>query len=1126
MLQTSRLALIAALSCLLAGATAPPGSRAPNLADRLRAQRAIERVSYGYQTGATLPFEQAVPDALIRRKVVEALKESAALETFWGTRLTPAMLRREVERMGRQTRMPDRLRELYAALGNDPVLVEECLARPALATRLSHRFFDADERIHAAARDAAERLRSDLLEGRIDPRAAHPDRQLIRLRRSGHDPLRDTAGPAPDGASVLEAPEFDRVTAALPERTGVPGPVRDEDGAFTIPVPLARGDGSIDVAVYRLPKRTWDEWWRDVRSGIDESMVAPVAEAAPLPPIAAASCALETWDTFPDDRAPDARRSHVAVWTGSRMIVWGGYDSALDRVNTGGLYDPATDTWLPMPLEDAPSPRSGATGVWTGDRLIVWGGENRIGLDTGGAYDPLSNFWAPISTVGAPSARTAHTAVWTGNKMVVWGGGGNFGSDTTGGRYDISTDTWEATSTVGAPSARFGHTAVWTGTEMAIWGGAPGGALYDPAADTWRPIATLNAPADRSDHTAVWTGNRMVVWGGSPLPGGGITSTGALYDPAQDKWTTMLASNPPGARAGHTAVWTGGEMLVWGGTLLNNTGGRYNPSTDTWAPLSTTNAPAARRLHSAVWTGEVMIVWGGLGCPGSYCPSFVSGGRYDPTSDSWTPTFTGNVPYPRIAHTAIWTGNQLIVWGGQFGGGSPPFWLATGGRYDPVVDAWQPTATLGAPSARSEHTAVWSGNRMIVWGGGGEFTGLAIGGRYDPIADAWSPVSTTNAPATRRLHTATWTGSRMIVFGGYTGPTAVNTGGRYDPVADTWAPTSITGAPGPRAGHSAVWTGSRMIVWSGINDSTGGVYDPAGDSWTLTSTTSAPSGRLFHGAVWTGSEMIVWGGQFGTTPKNDGAIYDPAHDSWRSMSPVGAPAPRTRLGAVWTGSEMLIWGGLDESGAYIHYGDGARYSPTTGTWAPLGSPGAPAGRSSPGIVWTGDRMLVWGGSNNYASDGAGGSYCWCTAPTWYHDSDGDGLGNTIPSIVACAAPPGHASSGGDCDDGNPSIWSTPGEARDLMFTNQSTVAWSPPALPGAAADTYDLLRSPVASDFSSTEAVCVTTDIAGTTAGDAAEPSVGKFLFYLVRARNGCPSGQGTLGTASDGSPRSGRSCP
>ena len=66
----------------------------------------------------------------------------------------------------------------------------------------------------------------------------------------------------------------------------------------------------------------------------------------------------------------------------------------------------------------------------------------------------------------------------------------------------------------------------------------------------------------------------------------------------------------------HTAVWTGSEMIVWGGLTTAaalNTGGRYDPATDSWTATSTTNAPEARYYHTAVWTGTGMIVWGGDG---------------------------------------------------------------------------------------------------------------------------------------------------------------------------------------------------------------------------------------------------------------------------------------------------------------------------------------------------------------------------------------------------------------------------------------------------------------------------------------------------------------------------------
>ena len=94
-------------------------------------------------------------------------------------------------------------------------------------------------------------------------------------------------------------------------------------------------------------------------------------------------------------------------------------------------------------------------------------------------------------------------------------------------------------------------------------------------------------------------------------------------------------------------------MIVWGGGANNvgyqNTGGRYNPSTDSWVATTTNAAPTKRFSHTAVWTGTEMIVWGG----GTNTTSLNTGGRYNPSTDSWTATTTTNAPQGRRAHTAV-----------------------------------------------------------------------------------------------------------------------------------------------------------------------------------------------------------------------------------------------------------------------------------------------------------------------------------------------------------------------------------------------------------------------------------------------------------------------------------------
>jgi len=379
-----------------------------------------------------------------------------------------------------------------------------------------------------------------------------------------------------------------------------------------------------------------------------------------------------------------------------------------------------------------------------------------------------------------------------------------------------------------------------------------------------------------------------------------------------DTWSPTL-TEVPDRRANHTAVWTGTEMIVWGGDSASyslNTGGRYSPATDTWTPTSIgVNVPPPSRYHTAIWTGTEMIVWGGLSddpITGNGL-RLNSGARYDPANDSWTPTSTGaNTPTGRYAHLAVWTGTEMIVWGGV-GGVSPP----NGGRYHPATNSWTPIAAgANAPFALAGgNQAVWTGTELIVWAN--------PGGRYNPVTDSWSPMSTSASVPFLPGYSAVWTGTEVIVWGGsdFNQSDWINTGGRYNPSTDTWMATSTAaGVPTPRERHTAVWTGSKMIVWGGrgvgyFND--GAAYDPSSDSWVALASNTLTS-RLGHSAIWTGTEMIVWGGYKSNSPYldsyyNTGGRYNPTSDTWRPTSiDAGTPTRRVTHTAVWTGTEMIV----------------------------------------------------------------------------------------------------------------------------------------------------------------------------------------------------------------------------
>ncbi len=211
---------------------------------------------------------------------------------------------------------------------------------------------------------------------------------------------------------------------------------------------------------------------------------------------------------------------------------------------------------------------------------------------------------------------------------------------------------------------------------------------------------------------------------------------GYSFDPANNTWTAISTVNAPPPRRGHSAVWTGTEMIVWSGVdnifgSFLKSGAIYNPSTDTWRPMSAINSPSARNGHRSFWTGTKMIVWGGEESYQQQAPA-NTGGIYDLATDSWT--LIQNSPMTgRLGMFAAWTGNEMVIWGGQ----NSSAWsvnYSDGARFNPTTGVWKMMDSLGAPSARSfgisENIAgTWTGKCLLFFGGSTNGNS-AVGGTY------------------------------------------------------------------------------------------------------------------------------------------------------------------------------------------------------------------------------------------------------------------------------------------------------------------------------------------------------------------------------------------------------------
>ena len=133
---------VIALSSALQSAKSQNQARAFSFAERVVFQRAIEDVYWRHRTwpkenrNPKPSLDAVMSHAQLEDKVADYLRDSLALEDRWQKPITGEQLQTEMDRMARDTKQPEVLRELFEALGNDPAVIAECLAKPVLAQRL------------------------------------------------------------------------------------------------------------------------------------------------------------------------------------------------------------------------------------------------------------------------------------------------------------------------------------------------------------------------------------------------------------------------------------------------------------------------------------------------------------------------------------------------------------------------------------------------------------------------------------------------------------------------------------------------------------------------------------------------------------------------------------------------------------------------------------------------------------------------------------------------------------------------------------------------------------------------------------------------------------------------------
>lgn len=357
---------------------------------------------------------------------------------------------------------------------------------------------------------------------------------------------------------------------------------------------------------------------------------------------------------------------------------------------------------------------------------------------------------------------------------------------------------------------------------------------------TWRTLGAAGL-ADRTGHSATWTGAQLLVFGGWPDPG---ARRFIAFDPA-DGTVTELDPGPVGNRAGHAAVWTGSELVVIGGQHVRPAPassfagppveadvGIFDPRTGDWRSVTGDPGIALGQALSAVWAApEVMVV--GRSPDNAHAVAAA----LDPAAGSWRALPDPPLgPYP--SPIGVWTG-----------AGFPP--RGAGGQ---AVGA-QGTEGLG-------EVLFWSGQQ------GGPAAALA------PQAAAWRELAPSPADVRPLVEpVALWAGGRMLLVGRPMGSTDPPLLLSVTPHGTWWQ------LPAPplsyATSYGAVWTGDTIYLVGGERERPGAVFDAFG-VWEALG--PGPVGPVHgHTVTWTGAELLVVGGLATPgVPNPTGAAFTPS----------------------------------------------------------------------------------------------------------------------------------------------------------------------------------------------------------------------------------------------------------
>ncbi|MFP5308067.1 MAG: hypothetical protein ACLGIR_00635 [Actinomycetes bacterium] len=366
----------------------------------------------------------------------------------------------------------------------------------------------------------------------------------------------------------------------------------------------------------------------------------------------------------------------------------------------------------------------------------------------------------------------------------------------------VDGGSWEVLPPFAPDGLQRTHAAVWADDRLIVVAGdvEVGGDPFrlhvlDPTTETWTEVPTPEGDGRSWDHV-LWTGDQLVVLGGAideepdpDIPPTDPTVAGYAWAPATGDWTVVPPA-PLAPRLASSAVWTGAEVVVWGGLEPPTTdaagtsrqpgladGAALDPTTGTWRPIA--DAPiAGRGEHGAVWNGHRMVVFAGGSAAAGYesegflTETFDDAAVYDPTTDAWATIASPGLRGPVVA--AVWTGSEVVTWTNRIGADAGMSAGLPGIVWDPTTGERRELQEPPFGQHRDTVEAVWApelGDVVVFGGSCGEGCNRAYddGARVDVATGSWSASPPLDG-ATGHGPRVAWDGTRLLVVGGTTDP--------------------------------------------------------------------------------------------------------------------------------------------------------------------------------------------------------------------------------------------------------------------------------------------------------------------------------------------------------------------